>query len=235
MLHAVTSREAAAEEIVVLREDEHDRLREASEVLASAFVDVPTSIVVYGNRSHDGRLRWLRRLFRHRVATCTRYGEPSAILRDGRVVAVSLAYPPGAVVPRAARAFEAALTWTGGVGAGRRMSALDHYQRVHHPAAPHWYLYFTGVAPRWQGHGLGLSLLERTSRLADGDRVFSYLETDRQGLAELYAQRLGYVVTHTGEVAGLGGKLRNWMMMRVGFDRAEAEARADRIDERERR
>ncbi|MBY0277173.1 GNAT family N-acetyltransferase [Candidatus Binatia bacterium] len=225
MLHLATPHEPAREEIVVLRENEHERLREASDVLASAFVDVPTSTAVYGTTSRAARLRWLRRLFRLRVATCSRFGEPSAILRSGRVVAVSLAYGPGALpLPRARRWHETALAWSGGVRAGHRMRVLDRYQHAHHPVAPHWYLYFTGVAPAWRGQGLGLTLLARTSRRADHDGVFSYLETDRHGLAELYAQRLGYVVTHTGDVAGLGGTLRNWMMMRDG-----------RIDERSRR
>lgn len=188
---------------------------ESARVLAQAFCDVPTSLAIYRGMAPAERLRCLERVFRVRVAACCRRGDASVILEGGRIVAAALYFPFQAFpLTRVTRWRERVATGLAGKGAVERSTRLDEFQRRRHPTDPHWYLYFTGVAPEFQGRGYGLKLLERASALADHDGVFCYLETDRKSLAELYERRLGYEVVYQGPVAGLEGQLENWLMIR---------------------
>lgn len=60
-----------------------------------------------------------------------------------------------------------------------------------HPRFPHWYLYLLGVAPGFQGRGVGSSLLDfREAQFGPDDAA--YLESTTPGSARLYA-RHGFV------------------------------------------
>jgi ribosomal protein S18 acetylase RimI-like enzyme len=61
----------------------------------------------------------------------------------------------------------------------------------HHPAAPHAYLWFLGVAPERQGHGLGKTLLRAILAQYDRAGVATYLENSNPKNTRFYEQ-LGY-------------------------------------------
>ena len=60
-----------------------------------------------------------------------------------------------------------------------------------HPKQPHWYLFFIGIHPTFQGRGIGRRLLEPVLRRADRERVLCYLETPFATTHEFY-RRLGF-------------------------------------------
>ena len=128
------------------------------------------------------------------------------------------------------------------LGLGRRMALLPamigvfrrHSPRVlrslalleaGHPAEPefpaHYYLAFLGVHPRWQGRGLGASLLAPVLERCDAERVPAFLEASTPRNRALY-ERHGFEVI--GEFALGRGAPPQWRMWRA--PRAPAKARS---------
>ena len=71
----------------------------------------------------------------------------------------------------------------------RLIVAMD---RHHPPQPPHYYLWFLGVDPARQGHGLGGALLDAVLAHYDRDGVPTYLENSNPKNRRFY-ERLGYV------------------------------------------
>jgi GNAT superfamily N-acetyltransferase len=63
-----------------------------------------------------------------------------------------------------------------------------------HPVEPHYYLFFLGTRPGWQGRGLGSSLMAPVLETCDRDRVPAYLEATSERNKQLYL-RHGFEVT----------------------------------------
>lgn len=85
-----------------------------------------------------------------------------------------LARAYGRFLPRAMRAF----------------AALES----NHPEEPHYYLAFIGVAPGWQGRGLGAALMRPMLERCDAERMPAYLEASAPRNRALY-ERQGFEVT----------------------------------------
>jgi GNAT superfamily N-acetyltransferase len=83
--------------------------------------------------------------------------------------------------------------------------------RARHPAEPHWYLFFVGLEPAWQGKGLGEPLLSPILDLADADGTLCYLETPFAGTHPFY-RRLGFEVT--SELRPFEAPFPVWTMLR---------------------
>ena len=81
-----------------------------------------------------------------------------------------------------------------------------------HPRRPsHWYLAVMGVAPEWQGKGLGSALMKPALDSLDADGVPSYLESSTPRSRALY-QRNGFAVTDEFNLPSGGPPL--WQMWR---------------------
>jgi GNAT superfamily N-acetyltransferase len=63
-----------------------------------------------------------------------------------------------------------------------------------HPRRPHYYLPFVGVAPEWQGRGLGAALLKPVLDRCDQEGMPAYLEASSPRNRALY-ERHGFAVT----------------------------------------
>jgi GNAT superfamily N-acetyltransferase len=81
-----------------------------------------------------------------------------------------------------------------------------------HPAEPHWYLPWFGVARARQGHGLGAQLMRHCLAAVDATGLPAYLETPNPLTISFY-ERAGFAVTG---VAGSGGCPPVTMMVRAG-------------------
>jgi GNAT superfamily N-acetyltransferase len=74
-----------------------------------------------------------------------------------------------------------------------RFQLIDATFGEHHPRTPHRYLAFLGVAPAFQGQGIGTALLEHHHTGLDADDVPAYLEASTPASRDLYLRR-GYTL-----------------------------------------
>jgi ribosomal protein S18 acetylase RimI-like enzyme len=94
------------------------------------------------------------------------------------------------------------------VGTGRLLALLDSL----HPHEPdHWYLPMAGVAPDWQGRGIGSALLRPVLERCDADGLPAYLEATTERNRAMY-ERNGFEVMD--EYRLWGGGPTGWRMWR---------------------
>lgn len=74
-----------------------------------------------------------------------------------------------------------------------RMAALRAMMDAHHPKEPHAYLWFLGVRPEAQGHGVGSRLLAAGLASVDARGLPAYLESSNEANVPLY-RRHGFEV-----------------------------------------
>lgn len=96
-----------------------------------------------------------------------------------------------------------------------RLMRLRKTMDAKHPRAPHWYLFFLGVAHTAQGQGLGSAILGANLARVDAERADAYLENSNARNLGLY-QRAGFVVREEFQPEAGGPNL--WAMWR---DRAQ--------------
>jgi GNAT superfamily N-acetyltransferase len=71
---------------------------------------------------------------------------------------------------------------------GDDLAAFLEQMNEQHPAYPHWYLPFMGVAPSMQGRGHGSALLARALAICDEERLPAYLEASTDRNRALYGR-----------------------------------------------
>jgi ribosomal protein S18 acetylase RimI-like enzyme len=76
----------------------------------------------------------------------------------------------------------------------RLLRALITLEGAHPREPPHYYLPFIGVAPEWQGRGLGAALLAPVLERCDRERLPAFLEASTPRNRALY-ERHGFIVT----------------------------------------
>jgi len=184
----------------------------AAGVLARAFRDNPGMLAAIPGVTPEKRLTLLEPCMNGFVRSVLRYGEVEVVDRADEIVAVSLAYAPGAFpAPLFSTVIQARGPVAAGIRTALRFARLDHEMHKLHPRYPHWYLWFLGVEPEQQGQGLGSELLRSLSAKAEADRVPCYLETDKPSSVKLY-ERHGYRVQ--SEVVLPKIELGLWLMKR---------------------
>lgn len=82
-----------------------------------------------------------------------------------------------------------------------RMQDIVALLDEHHPPEPHEYLWFLGVVPAAQGHGIGAQLMAPVLERADRAQVPAYLEATSPQNRALY-ERLGFVANPAIAVPG---------------------------------
>ena len=126
--------------------------------------------------------------------------------------------------------------WRRGLGTTRRVEA-EHRQAAHdgagdgartssalprliraitklesnHPDEPHYYLPFVGVAPEWQGRGVGAALMARSSPLRRG--IHARVPRGVEPANRMLYERHGFVVTEEFRLAKDAPPL--WRMWRI--------------------
>jgi ribosomal protein S18 acetylase RimI-like enzyme len=178
-------------------------------VLAAAFRDNPLNTAVIGS-DPGRRLRANRHGMGAMLPVAVELGIASAGLRRGLVCGILVATPPGLhpLPPPPLRTRVRA--WLGqGWHVARRWSEVFEQLEALHPLEPHWYLGTLGVAPAFQGRGVGGALLGAFLARVDRDALPAYLETDRAEAVRLY-ERSGFAVLGQTEVLGV----RIWRMGR---------------------
>jgi ribosomal protein S18 acetylase RimI-like enzyme len=184
----------------------------AAAVLGRAFHANPGLVAILKDDSPAERLRLTTIGMGAFARAVQRVGNAEVIKQDGKVVAVSLSYGPGAYPPSLATELRIGSgLLRGGLRRLLRFGQADAVMRKRHLREPHWYLWVLGVDPEQQGRGFGSELLRALSARAEHDRVPCYLETDKPSSVQLYEHH-GYAVRDETVVPGLDFRL--WFMLR---------------------
>ncbi|HEY2354056.1 MAG TPA: GNAT family N-acetyltransferase [Gaiellaceae bacterium] len=188
-----------------VREATVDELPQVCAALAAAFVNDPVLLFLFPRRwRRDARMR---RLFAVELAYHVFPAGRALTTDDFR--GASLELPPGTEtisVPLAG-----AVAFLRALGANLpRAARLQKFFELHHIEEPHYYIRYIGVAPPFQGQGLGAELLRPTLDRCDRAGVPAYLEASSERSARFYA-RLGF--EHLGELQVPDGP-RFWPMRR---------------------
>jgi ribosomal protein S18 acetylase RimI-like enzyme len=185
----------------------------AAQVLALAFQHDPIACYVLPEATQRHRvLHWMFQ--RH-----LRYGERYGVLTTTPTVdGVAIWLPPGQTTPTLWR-----LLRTGALPAPLKVGwhafqrsmaflALTSTWHHRHAPAPHWYLYYLGVTPARQGHGIGSALLSPLLARADTEALPCYLETGMERNVGFYERHRFHVVAE-GTLSRGGPRL--WAMVRA--------------------
>lgn len=194
-----------------------DEISRIVRVLAEAFVDDPVWIAI-GPRLRRHR-RWANRVsFWGTVRPSYRHGARIRAARlDGRIVAATIAFPPGRwPLPDASAGWQVPWLIAAGPLPSARGIRIDQRMRKTHPTMPHMYLWYIGVEPGLQGRGIGRELMSELHADSDAQGLPTYLETGTPSNVAFY-ESLGYAVI--GEFDVPGGD-RMWRMLRPAGEAA---------------
>ncbi|SDX67720.1 Acetyltransferase (GNAT) domain-containing protein [Geodermatophilus africanus] len=152
-------------------------------VLARAFADDPVVSYLFPSDARRREQR-LSRFFDLELPRSEALGG-SWMSADGAGAAIW--FPPGTWRPSTwatLRQTPAALRVFGrNIG---RASRAQSVMQEHHPARPHWYLYYLGTEPEKQGIGIGAAVLRPVLDLCDSHRLPAYLEASSPRNSALY-------------------------------------------------
>ena len=183
---------------------------EAVRVLARAFRDNPLNVAVIRSDDPQRRLRCNVHGARSLLPTAERHGSVLAARAGGVVVGLLIAVPPFGYplpAPPVLRRLRALLGQ--GLAVAQRWGEVFEALDVLHPREVHAYLGTLGVAPGWQGRGVGAALLDAWLDGVDAEGLPAYLETDRERNVAFY-RRGGFEAAGETEVLGV----RVWRMWR---------------------
>jgi ribosomal protein S18 acetylase RimI-like enzyme len=191
-----------------------DDVGEAVSVLTHTFMPDPIFSYFFP-RVSDGAAVFTA-FFAAQVAIHSRFGRVYAARRGKAVIGAAIWRPPDAGAPterdevleqRAAEHVEA----IDPIAAATLLRGFADLS-THHPAEPHWYLFFVGVDPALQGHGIGEQLLTPVLQSADNSATPCYLETPFPRTHAFY-RRLGFEIERVGNP--FVGAPTLWTMLRL--------------------
>ena len=184
----------------------------ASGVLARAFRDNPGTLALLAGDPPEVRLRLMEPAMAGFVEAVRRWGIAEVAKEGGKIVGVSLVFPPGGYPPSIrAQLVIARGPIRAGLQRALRFNRLDREMSKRHPKFSHYYLWFLGVEPEHQGQGIGSLLLRSLAEKADADRVRTYLETDKPTSVKLY-EKHGFRVDREEVLPGI--EFNMWFMTR---------------------
>ena len=193
---------------VEIRDLRAEDLDEAVGVVARGMRDNPLHVAAYGD-DPDRRLACHARLTRGLFTVFTDQ-QPICAVRDGAIVGLTGAAPPGTCQPTAAQRVKLipALVGLGPRTAARVGSWISTWAK-HDPDEPHVHLGPLAVDAHLQCQGIGSEIMREHCRRLDSAGAAGYLETDKPENVRFY-ERFGYEVIADAPVLGVP----NWFMRR---------------------
>jgi ribosomal protein S18 acetylase RimI-like enzyme len=185
------------------------------QVLGAAFDDDP--VINWIVRQDARRPEAIRTLFREVTRHAYIEADETYVLDDGTGAAVWR--PPGVSEPEAPALEDVWPEIVGDRGI-EHLSVLGSIMALHHPEAPHFYLFAVGVHPAHQGGGRGSALLRTVLDRCDREAIPAYLENTKEQNLTFY-ERHGFRSLASEHLPDAGPPM--WFMWR---DPAAAGARA---------
>jgi GNAT superfamily N-acetyltransferase len=163
-------------------------LPEISTALSGAFFDDPQ--IAWAIPDEDRRQRVVAEFFALYAKAFLRHDQ--TYTSGGAVVAAALWAPPGAAPISDEDAEELGQRMEALAGSDApRFLGLAKLIDDHHPHGSYWYLQFMGVAPDWQGQGIGSALMAPVLERCDREGVRAYLDATSERNKRLY-ERHGF-------------------------------------------
>lgn len=179
-----------------------EELPGAVHVLAHAFRDNPLNRAVVGGRA-ERRLRSNQLGMEVHLPLAHRYGEMRGAWRDGQLAGVLVSVPSFRwPLPAPAWRARLLLAFRQGLRVASRWAEVSEALAAQHPLGAHVYLATLGVAPAYQGQGVGRALLAAWLAEVDVADGWAWLETDREECLPLY-QGVGFEIRGEMEILGV--------------------------------
>jgi GNAT superfamily N-acetyltransferase len=171
-----------------IRKAAPEDLPQISTALTRAFFNDP--LFAWALPDEDRRQRLLPEFFALFTRAFLRHQE--TYTTTGDVVAAALWAPPGAIPVSGEDAEELGqqIEELAGPDAPRFLGVNKLFDD-HHPHGSYWYLQFMGVAPGWQGQGIGSALMAPIMARCDREGARAYLDATTKRNKRLY-ERHGF-------------------------------------------
>jgi GNAT superfamily N-acetyltransferase len=163
-------------------------LPEIGSALGHAFFDDP--LFAWAIPDDDRRQRFNLEFFTLYATAVLRHDQ--TYTTGGDVVGGALWAPPGAepISDQDAQKLGQRVDELAGPDAPRFLGLFKLFD-AHHPHGSYWYLQFMGVAPGWQGQGIGSALIAPVLERCDREGVRAYLDATSERNKRLY-ERHGF-------------------------------------------
>ncbi|HEU0165121.1 MAG TPA: GNAT family N-acetyltransferase [Thermomicrobiales bacterium] len=192
------------------------RIGEAGDVIARSLLVEPGLRALL--EDEQARYRMMKPLMTGTVRNAARHNSCYVALQAGKVVGVAVWLPPGAFPFDNRTNLRMIPALRGFIGLGRatmnQFAEMEMNAEKHFPQEPVWYLQALGVAPGFQGKGIGSQLIVPALERADREQLPCYLETGTEANVRFY-KRAGFAVREAGiHLAPLEDGPTHWTMMR---------------------
>lgn len=196
-------------ELICLQQAQIDA---ATAILVSAFNEDP-AIRYLINEESAARNNVIKNLYKSLLYYCQPYNQ--VYTTPGDIKGVAAWIPPGHSLNllRLLQAGFYKLPFQVGLSRLPRWLEVFKLEQYHHQdmPQPHWYLMLLGVAPTYQGQGIGSLLLQPVLKQADHEGLPCYLETSTEAAVRFY-QRHGFEIVRKSQE--LANTARFWTMKR---------------------
>jgi len=190
---------------VNIREMQKADIPYAVEAVGKAFATTPAVLPMYsGNPTAALRFQNLRKVvFKSPTGRCFVAELDDRIVGGMRIVKSPDCYA------FSLKLIPAALSAARGLGPLMRLMKMLDAFRKHDPKQPHWHLLFLGVAPDFQGKGIGNKMMVFYCDIVDRDMIEAYHETATPENVPFY-ERFGFKVVGEETINGV----KNCYMLR---------------------
>jgi ribosomal protein S18 acetylase RimI-like enzyme len=189
---------------VNIREMQKADVPHAAEVLGKAFATTPGTLAIYsGNPTAALRFQNVFEAgFKHPKGRCFVAELDDRIVGGMRIVKSPDCYT------FSLKLIPAALSAARGLGPLMRLMKFIDALRKHDPKQPHWHLTFLGVAPDFQGKGIGSKMMVFYCDIVDRDRMEAYHEAGPDSVH--FYERFGFKVVGEETINGV----KNYYVLR---------------------
>ena len=183
---------------IKIREIQKADVPHAAEALGKAYATNPAVLAAYGGNPTATLL------FRIGIEGSLKYlpGHIFVAELDGQVVgAMQITKWPACSRPPSLKMMPSAWSATRGLGPLMRMVKMMRAWGKRDPKQPHWHLIILGVAPDFQGKGIGSRMMVFYCDIVDRDMIEAYHETGPENVH--FYERFGFKVVGEKTINGV--------------------------------
>jgi ribosomal protein S18 acetylase RimI-like enzyme len=189
---------------IQIREMQKADVPQASEAVGKAFATTPATLAIYGGNS-TAALRF-QHLIKAELKSPT--GRCFVAELDDRIVGGMRIVKSPDCFSFSLKLIPAALSAARGLGPLMRLMKVMGALSKRDPKQPHWHLQYLGVAPGFQGKGIGSKMMVFYCDIVDREMIEAYHETGTENVH--FYERFGFKVVGEDTINGV----KNYYMLR---------------------